>query len=86
MREDGLTTLAKMFKARENQSTTSIGIGTVMNESPLTVAFGNISDLDKDDLVFAKGFENTLKSGEELIIMPSSDEQTYFVLAKAVTL
>ena len=86
MKEDGLTTLAKMFKSRENETISSIGIGTVMSESPLTVAFGNISDLDQDDLVFAQGLENTLKSGEELIIMPSSDEQTYFVIAKAVTL
>lgn len=86
MKEDGLTALAKMFKTRENQSISSIGIGTVMSKSPLTVSFGNLSDLDTDDLVFAKGLEIGLKTGEELIIMPSSDEQTYFVLAKAVTL
>lgn len=86
MKEDGLTALAKMFKSRENQSPMSIGIGTVANESPLKVAFGNFSDLDKEDLVFAKGIETNLKQHEELIIIPSSDEQTYFVLAKAVML
>lgn len=86
MKEDGLTALAKMFKSRENQATSSIGVGTVVNESPLKVAFGNFSDLDKDDLVFAKGLETNLKQHEELIIIPSSDEQTYFVLAKAVIL
>lgn len=86
MKEDGLTALAKMFKSRENQATSSIGVGMVVNESPLKVAFGNFSDLDKDDLVFAKGLETSLKQHEELIIIPSSDEQTYFVLAKAVIL
>lgn len=86
MKEDGLTALAKMFKSRENQATSSIGVGMVVNESPLKVAFGNFSDLDKDDLVFAKGLETSLKQHEELIIIPSIDEQTYFVLAKAVIL
>lgn len=86
MKEDSLTALAKMFRARNNQSHVSIGLGTVISESPLIVAFGNFSNLDKEDLIFSKGLEIGLKKEEELIIMPSSDEQTYFVLAKAVRL
>lgn len=87
MKEDGLTALAKMFKSRENQSLSSIGTGTVVSAPPeIIVSFGNISDLDKDDLVFSSGLEKSLKSGDEIIIIPSADDQTYFVLAKAVRL
>lgn len=87
MKEDGLTALAKMFKSRENHSLSSIGTGTVVSAPPeIIISFGNISDLDKDDLVFSSGLEKSLKQGDEIIIIPTIDDQTYFVLAKAVRL
>lgn len=87
MKEDGLTALAMMFKSRDNQSLSSIGIGTVVSAPPeIIVSFGNISDLDKDDLVFSSELEKSLKPGDEIIVIPTTDDQTYFVLAKAVRL
>ena len=104
--EDGLTTLAKMLKERENESPSSVITGIVIAAPPdIKLKVGDIDDLDREDVIIAEHllegytrqitlngspstitFTDTLKVGDEVIVIPTIDEQLYYVVAKAVTL
>lgn len=94
---DGITELAKLFKERENANFMGMQVGRVININPLKISLGDKIILDVDDLIIAETayykyelINGTLKQviklfiGAEVILVPSTDEQTYFLIDKVV--
>ena len=88
--EDNLTELAKMFKNRDNQTPPSITTGIITSSPPnIKLKVGLIDDLDIEVLVIAAHLleGEGLQQGDEVIVIPTNDDQTYYVVAKkAMTL
>lgn len=96
---DGITELAKLFKERENPNLSEIQIGKVIGINPFTVTLGDKIILDVDDLVVAESayykyelIDGVIKQviklsvNDDVILIPSSDEQTYYLIDKVVEL
>lgn len=77
---DGIKEMAKMMKDRENQTKLGIGTGTVISTSPLTINFQSLT-LSNKNLVTAIPLNN-LQIKDRLIIIPSEDVQTFFIIGK----
>lgn len=84
--DDRLTRFAKLFKDRDNQSFSSITTGTVITSSPVKIRLNDVIILDLEQLVLAERVSTSLTIGDEVIIIPTVDEQFYFVIDKAVRL
>ncbi len=88
--------LAQMFKERDNQIYLGPQIGKVIAPLPnIKVALGDRIILGKDKLIISghiySHYPNQtgtayLNSNDEVILLPSNDEQKYFLLDKAVKL
>lgn len=96
---DGIIELAKLFKERENPSVIGLQIGKVISVNPIKIALGDKIILDADDLVISEsayykydlvnGVLNKvpkLKMKDKIILLPTNNEQTYFVIDKVVSL
>ena len=90
--------LAKMFKERNNHKPIGVVIGKVVSGLPnLSVAIGDEIILDTDQLIIANRLYNmhkhaddenhtpvpiTLSVGDQVILMPTPNEQIYAVIDK----
>jgi len=85
---DAVTELAKLFKARENPSFMGMVTGMVLTPPPnIKIAIGKEIILEKEHLIIAAALlNNTLVNRDEVILMPSQDQQTYYLIDKAVRL
>lgn len=83
---DGISELAKLFKERENKPIMGIQIGKVLSPFPnVKIGLGDRIILDKENLVISELIYNKiLESNDEVILIPTSDNQTYYVIDKAV--
>lgn len=82
-KKDGLTELALMFRDRENKNPSSITTGIIVASPPTPqIRLNELIVLDSEELVFNS--DAAYENGEEVILMPSSDNQLYYVLGKAV--
>lgn len=83
---DGISELAKLFKERENKPTMGIQIGKVLSPLPdIKIGFGDRIILDKDNLIISDLIYNkTLENNDEVILIPASDNQTYYAIDKVV--
>lgn len=91
MSKDNMTELAKLFKARDNNVPPSITTGIILSPLPeIQIRLTEQIILDKTHLIIAehiyKHYEDELIEGNEVILMPTNNEQTYFVLDRAVRL
>lgn len=83
---DGITELAKMFKDRNNPNILGVQIGVVVSPLPnLIIRLGEQILLDNEELILAYSL-GTLIKDDEVILLPTTDNQTFFVLDKAVRL
>lgn len=85
---DGITELAKLFKERDNPSIMGIQIGKIINPFPdIKITLGDKIILDSDDLVVSETiYAKTIKISDQVILIPSFDEQTYYLIDKVVNL
>ena len=92
MANDWITEFAKMFKDRENKPSPSITTGKVIQPLPeVKIQLNEHIVLDKNNLII---FEHVyshyaysdplhyLNVGDEVCLLPTHDEQTYFLLDK----
>jgi hypothetical protein len=82
--------LAKMLKERDNKSPTSTSTGKVLswlpNEVIISIENGAVFLRNEHIILTQTVVDRTIEIGDELVIIPTPDEQTYFVLDKAVVL
>ncbi|WP_233120177.1 DUF2577 family protein [Tissierella creatinophila] len=71
-----------MFKERDNKGKTGPCIGLVMNVTPLKISIlnGEVT-LQGEHLYMADNL--ILKQGDEVFIIPTESEQTFFITNKA---
>ena len=86
MAEDGLTALALMFKARDNETLPSITTGIVIAGPPNPhIRLNDVIAPEKENLIFASGLlKDTIIPGDEVILISVIDKQLYYVMDKAV--
>lgn len=83
---DPISELAKMFKERDNKPYFGPQVGNVISPPPdIMVSLGDSILLDKEDLVIGAMVQG-LVAGDEVILIPSGDHQTYYLIDKAVRL
>lgn len=76
-----------MFKERDNKDYLGPVTGTVISTLPeLKVSVGDKVILDHEHLIVGQSVLTSIQSGDEVILVPTQDEQTYFLLDKAVRL
>ena len=75
---------AKKLKGLENPNPTGITIGKVVQPLPqMKVSVGEEIVLDIDDLVISNRiYQLSLSAGDQVILLPTTSEQQYFVLDK----
>lgn len=81
--------LAKLFRDRDNESFEPIAIGKVVSVSPLKINDGDDIMLD-EELIITHTIQqliqsSELRSGDNVVLIASSDNNTYIVIDKAVT-
>lgn len=79
---DAMARLAKMFKDRNNKYILGPVVGSITNLSPITVQVGDFLTLYEDKLIFAESLKPRLVVNDEVMVNPSIDHQTYFIVAK----
>lgn len=80
---DPLTDFASLFKERENTVYSGPQIGNVVSISPLSVSLGDRISL-KGNRLIQGGSVGELLVGDEVILIPSADNQRYFLIDKVV--
>ena len=75
--------LARLLKERNNRPNMGVVIGKVIRELPdLLVSIGDEIILDEELLIANRIYSLALLAGDQLILMPSSDGQTFYVMDK----
>jgi len=83
---DPISELAKLFKERDNKPYLGPQVGSVISPFPdIKVSLGDSILLEKEDLVIGAMVQG-LVAGDEVILIPSGDCQTYYLVDKAVRL
>lgn len=86
---DQITELAKIIKARDNPTIVSMTTGIVISPLPnIVVKLNDIVTLDQTKLMVAEHIylhyeypgPTWLQEGNEVILMPTADEQMYILL------
>lgn len=90
---DGLTELAKMFKSRENKNVSWITTGTVVEPLPnIVIKLNDQIALRKENLIVSEHIYTHyryssiprgvywLEVNDEVLLIPTPDEQTYIIL------
>lgn len=84
---DGYSELAKMLKDRDNKPYIGPQVGKVESMDPsIKVSLGDSILLESEDLIIAGSIVPALDNGDEVILIPSGDYQTYYLLDRAVRL
>lgn len=92
---DGISELARLFKERDNKPYMGPIVGNVVSPLPdIKIQIDNNIILNISNLVISnhtymhyKNIDDTwLVIGDKVILIPSTDEQTYFLIDKAVIL
>lgn len=80
--------LAKELKKRDNQPTLGNVIGKVVSLDPLKImALDGLILLEKESLYLADGTESfNYDVGTEVLLAPTSDNQNFFIISKAIKL
>lgn len=79
--------LAMLFKERDNKQWSGVQVGKVVSGFPgIKIRLGEVILLEKDMLIFASSVVNNLSVSDKVIVIPSSNEQIYYVIDKVVTL
>lgn len=87
---DALTELAILIKGGQDPTPTnaakSMTTGKVISPPPETlIQLNDTIDLDNEQLIFTETVVTKgLINGDEVILIPTADEQQYFVIDKAV--
>ncbi|MHC1683413.1 MAG: DUF2577 family protein [Clostridiaceae bacterium] len=94
---DGFVELAKLFRERDNPDLLGIDVGKVVSVSPLKVSLGNRIILDLEFLIVSENayykYElnngslvktNNLTIGDEVVLIPTPNKQTFFLIDKVV--
>ncbi len=89
---DSVTEFAKMFRERENKHYAGPQIGVVVELAPysIKISLDNQILLTKKQLIIPDKLINAtagvfqLQLGDEVILIPSTDEQIYFLIDKVV--
>lgn len=86
---DPITELAIMIKSGNRskmQTAKSITTGKVISPPPhANIQLNDTINLDNEQLIFTETVVNkSLIKGDEVILIPTADEQQYFVIDKAV--
>ena len=75
--------IARLLKERDNRPQMGVVIGKVIRGLPdLSVSIGDEIILDEELKIANRLYSITLLAGDELILMPSSDGQTFYVMDK----
>ncbi|MBL3729278.1 DUF2577 family protein [Lysinibacillus sp. HST-98] len=86
---DPITEFAKMIRERDNPTIVSMTTGTVISPLPnIVIKLNDIVTLDQSKLIVAEHIylhyqypgPTWLQSGDEVILMPTVDEQMYIML------
>lgn len=91
--------LAKLFKERDNPNLLGIDVGKVVCVNPLKISLGDRIVLDSDFLIVSEDAyykyelinsslvrNCKLNMGDEVILIPTPNQQTYFVIDRVVRL
>lgn len=80
--------LAQLFKERDNKTPVGTVVGTVISPPPtIQVSVGDKILLDSSDLIIgALTYKEGINQGDEVILIPSADGQTFFLVEKVVRL
>lgn len=80
--------LAKELKKRDNQPTLGNIVGKVVSLNPLKImALDGLILLEKESLYLADGTESfNYDVGTEVLLAPTSDNQNFFIISKAIKL
>lgn len=80
--------LAKMFHERNNNNPLGPVVGLVVSPPPsIQVSVGDKILLDSSDLIIgALTHKDGINPGEEVMLIPSADGQTFFLVEKVVRL
>lgn len=84
---DGFTELALMFKERDNKTWSGINIGTIISLNPLEIRLNESVILNFNHLILSNTFNTVRKEvDDQVILIPTSDEQKYYVVDKIAVL
>jgi len=85
---DPLSELAKLFSERNNHSPVGPLTGRVISPFPLIkISLGERIVLENDELVISETiFNKVLNVDDEVILIPTSSEQKYFLIDRVVNL
>lgn len=75
--------IQQMKKQGKTVNSPSIQIGRVVSPKPLTVQIGDLQ-IDMDNILISDCIKDELIKDDGLAILPTSDRQTYIILAKVV--
>lgn len=81
---DSMIALAKLFKDRDNKHWMGPLTATVINLSPLTIRINESIMPGGQKVICGKSIRDILLINDEVIVIPSANHQTYYVMDKAV--
>lgn len=83
---DSVSELAKLFHERNNPKKLGIQVGKVIAAFPnIKISLGEKIILDKDNLIICDTIYNkVLVRNDEVVLIPTNDEQRFFLIDKVV--
>jgi hypothetical protein len=81
---DSMIDLAKLFKERNNKHWMGPLTATVVNLSPLTIRINESIMPGGQKVICGNAVRESLLINDEVIVIPSTNHQTYYVIDKAV--
>lgn len=77
---DAVTEFAKLFRERDNPSVQGIGIGVAIKvDGEIKVRFNGFL---LDGSLYVTARHVTMEEGDTVIVIPSADNQTYYIVGK----
>lgn len=85
---DGVSELAKIINERNNPKKIGLQIGRVITTFPnIKVSMGEKVILDKDNLIVSDTiYKKQLYNEDEVVLIPTEDEQSFLLVDKVVKL
>ncbi|MEG0775501.1 DUF2577 family protein [Clostridium sp.] len=85
---DSVSELAKLFHERNNPKKLGTQVGKVIAAFPnIKISLGKKVVLDKDNLIICDAIYNkVLVRNDEVVLIPTNDEQRFFLIDKVVKL
>lgn len=76
--------IINIIKQQNNNSSSSVAIGTVITNSPLSISIGELF-LDREDLMINESIKQ-FNQGDTLVMVLAPNKQKYIILCKVVSL